>query len=70
LLRRKVSAERSLVRAILWKNPSLALASELPDEAYRLIDKQTMSQSASADRAPQQGRWSLAEMLDDVFLMD
>lgn len=70
LLKRKVSAERSLIRAILWKNPSLALASDLPGEAYRLVDKQTLSRSAGGDLGLQQGRWSLAEMLDDVFLMD
>jgi hypothetical protein len=67
ILRRKISAGRSLVRAILWQNPSLALVADLAGEAYGILDKRAVPCSATEGSAV---RWTLGEMLDDTFLVE
>ena len=70
-LKTKIGLERARIRALLWKNPSLAAAPELMTEAHKFIARE--GEWAVVAREPmssQSSRWTLAQVIDDASIAE
>ncbi len=70
-LKTRIGLERARIRALLWKNPSLAAAPELMAEAHRFTVRE--GEWAVVARAPmlsQSSRWTLARIIDDASITE
>ena len=70
-LKKKIASDRACVRALLRKNPSLAVAPELVREAHKFMVRE--GESAVVERESmlsQSSRWTLAQVIDDASITE
>lgn len=70
-LKTRIALDRSFVRALLWKNPSLAVAPELVAEAHKFTLREggwvgVAREPMSSQSCP----WTLAQIVDDASITD
>lgn len=70
-LKKEISADRARARALLWKNPSLAVAPELVTEANKFIGREEGWAIATRElTSSQPSPWTLAQILDDASVTE
>ena len=70
-LKTKIGLERARIRALLWKNPSLAAAPELMTEAHKFIAREgKWAVVAREPMSSQSSRWTLAQVIDDASIAE
>ena len=70
-LRTKIGLERARLCALLWKNPSLAVAPELMTEAYKFMVREgAWAIVARGPMSSQSSRWTLAQVIDDASITE
>ena len=70
-LKTRIGLERARLRALLWKNPSLAAAPGLMAEAHKFMARERgWAGSARAPMASQSSRWTLAQIIDDASITE
>ena len=68
ILRKRIALDRAAVRAILWRNPSLAVAPELASEAYKSAGREMATNLGST--MPDPRSWTLSQVLDDALVLE
>lgn len=70
-LKMRIASDRARVRALLFKNPSLAAASELLTEAHKALTREgEWAIVARESMSSQSSRWTLAQVLDDASITE
>jgi Domain of unknown function DUF29 len=70
-LKTRIASDRARVRALLWKNPSLAAAPELMNEAHKFMVREgEWAVLARESISSQLSRWTLAQVVDDVSITE
>ncbi|MFZ2063135.1 MAG: DUF29 family protein [Candidatus Binatus sp.] len=70
-LKIRIASDRARVRALLFKNPSLAAAPELMTEAHKFIVREgEWGVVARESMSLQSSRWTLAEVVDDASITE
>src|SRR5271155_5545526 len=70
-LKTRIASDRARVRALLFKNPSLAAASELLTEAHKALTREgEWAIVARESMSSQSSRWTLAQVLDDASITE
>ena len=70
-LKKKIALERARVRALLWKNPSLAAAPELMTEAHKFMMREgEWAVVARESMSSQSSRSTLARVVDDASIAE
>ncbi len=68
-LKTRIASDRARVRALLFKNPSLAAAPELMTEAHKfMVREEEWAVVARAPMSSQSSRWTLAQIIDDASI--
>ena len=70
-LKTRIASDRTRVRALLLKNPSLAIAPELVREAHKFIVREgEWAIVARESMSSQSSRWTLGQVIDDAFITE
>ena len=70
-LKKKIASDRACVRALLRKNPSLAVAPQLVTEAHKFMMREgEWADVARASMSSQSSRWTLAQVIDDASITE
>lgn len=70
-LKTRIASDRTRVRALLFKNPSLAIAPELVREAHKFIVREgEWAIAARESMSSQSSRWTLGQVVDDAFITE
>ena len=70
-LKTEIASDRARVRALLFKNPSLAAAPELMTEAHKFIVREgEWAVVARESMSSQSSRWTLAQVIDDASITE
>src|SRR5271155_3907248 len=70
-LKTRIASDRARVRALLWKNPSLAAAPELMAEAHKFMVREgEWGVVARESMSLQSSRWTLAHIIDDASITE
>ncbi len=70
-LKKKIASDRACVRALLRKNPSLAVAPELVREAHKfMVIEGEWAVVAREPMSLQSSRWTLAQVIDDASITE